>query len=296
MISANDIRTSTFSRSGRGYKIQDVDDLLEQAAESMEQLQRENAELIQKLKVLADRIQEYREEEDSIRSALLTAQKSADKIMKEAALEKEQILADTRQQSDDMIRLSQEKAVNIANETREKVATVITEAKEKASTIMAEAKETSDRMLAEAVNGCKVEKQYLEFLREQEKDFRMKLIDMYKSQFEILKKGPEIIKELDASLASQQEPVSVIEAVNEAVTVQEEAEETVEPVVEEQPEFVEPEDIPLPIDDGAAAFHVDQPEEEDAGISNGFEIKRKFTDLKFGDDYDIASDDDYDEV
>ena len=41
MITANDIRTSVFSRAGRGYKIQDVDDFLEEAAVSMEQLQKE---------------------------------------------------------------------------------------------------------------------------------------------------------------------------------------------------------------------------------------------------------------
>ena len=131
MITANDIRTSVFSRAGRGYKIQDVDDFLEEAAVSMEQLQKENEELIRKLEVLADRIQEYRNDEDSIRSALLTAQKSADKVLKETNEKKEEIIADARQQAEDMLRLSHDKSVAIATETKEKATVVLTEAKDK---------------------------------------------------------------------------------------------------------------------------------------------------------------------
>ena len=291
MLTANDVRNVTFARAARGYKINEVDDFLEQVVETVDQLHSENAELIRKLEVLADRIQEYRNEEDSIRSALLTAQKSADKILKEATEEKERILADARQQADDAVRLSQEKSVTIANETREKVSHVLTEAKEKAARIMSEAKSQSEQMLAESIEGCKLEKQYLEFLKEQEATFRQQLVEMYKKQFEMMKKGPELLKELDKKIAEREEPISLKQSFAEDAapktpTVTEEQQSVTEEI--NTPEYSEPEDVPLPV----AKVPV---EAETSTIDNGFEIKRKFSDIKFGDDYDISADDDYDD-
>lgn len=308
MITANDIRTSVFSRAGRGYKIQDVDDFLEEAALSMEQLQKENEELIRKLEVLADRIQEYRNDEDSIRSALLTAQKSADKVLREANETKEQIIADARQQAEDMLRLSHDKSVAIATETKEKATVVLTEAKDKASRLLMEAKTKSEEMLSEAVEGCKAEKKYLEFLKEQEKFFRQEIVEMYKKQFELLKRGPEIVKELEAALAKEEEPVTVTEEpiLNEAEFIADETpvedaevseEIAQEPVVEEV--YTEPEDVPLPVagvSEPSFTVQETQEQEEQPVINDGFSVKNKFGDLKFGDDYDISSDDDYDEV
>lgn len=299
MITANDIRTSVFSRAGRGYKIQDVDDFLEEAAVSMEQLQKENEELIRKLEVLADRIQEYRNDEDSIRSALLTAQKSADKVLKEANEKKEEIIADARQQAEDMLRLSHDKSVAIATETKEKATVVLTEAKDKASRLLMEAKTKSEEMLSEAVEGCKAEKKYLEFLKEQEKTFRQEIVEMYKKQFELLKRGPEIVKELESALAAEQEPVTLVEQpIPAEEPVVEAVEETVDVPVLQEEVYTEPEDVPLPVASvSEESFSVQPAEEpEQPVISDGFSVKNKFGDLKFGDDYDISSDDDYDEV
>ncbi len=327
MLTANDIRNATFSRGTRGYKTNEVDDYLEKVIIAMEELQQENTELLHKLEVLADRIQEYRNEEDSIRSALLTAQKSADKILKEATDEKERILADARQQADDAVRLSQEKSVTIANETREKVTMVLHEAKEKSSKLLLEAKTQSENMLSSAVEDCQEEKRYLEFLKEQEIAFRQQLVEMYKKQFEMLKKGPDIIKALDKNLSLQKEPISlqkeesikpseevatpvleepvivlddlgpaVDDVQSEAAVTPQEEEPVVVPVslqeiVVSEDDVEEPTDSEFPIH---ATIGLNR-EEDDSAINQGFTIKQKFSDLKFGDDYDISADDDYDD-
>ncbi|MBR3844925.1 MAG: DivIVA domain-containing protein [Clostridia bacterium] len=317
MITANDIRTCVFSRAGRGYKIQDVDDFLEEAADSMEKLQNENEDLLRKLEVLADRIQEYRNDEDSIHSALLTAQKSADTVLKEANVQKEEIIADARQQAEDMLRLSQDKSIAIATETKEKATMVLTEAKEKASRLLLEAKTKSEDMLSEAVEGCKAEKKYLDFLKEQEKFFRQEIVEMYKKQFELLKRGPEIVKELEEALAKETEPVTleepviVAQPIEETVSVEKDPvsadveETTEEPEQQVQENYVDPEDVPLPVatisEDNFTVKPVGDTAEEDVldeqpVINDGFSVKNKFGDLKFGDDYDISADDDYDEV
>jgi cell division initiation protein len=300
MLTANDVKNVVFNRATRGYKIAEVDAFLDQVIETIEQLHNANAELLHKLEVLADRIQEYRNEENSIRSALLTAQKSADKILKDAETERDRMLSEARQQADDAVRLSEEKSVIIANETREKVTLVLNDAKEKASKMLHDAKEKSDQMLYDATQGCKAEKEYLEFLKEQENLFRQRVVEMYKAQFELLKKGPEVIKELDRSMAQMKEPlpVNLPEQVVEepAPVVSSDVEEPA--VAEVVTGFTEPEDIPLPVSGTISQMEPaeeEETDEEEMQINNGFEIKRRYSDLKFGDDYCISEDDDYDD-
>ena len=52
-----------------------------------------------KLKVLAEKVEEYRATEDAMRSTLLTAQKMAAKLVQEAQTEKEAILVEARTQA-----------------------------------------------------------------------------------------------------------------------------------------------------------------------------------------------------
>ena len=83
MLTLEEIRNIEFSR-GRGYRAEEVDDFIDACTETVEQLLREKEELSQKMKVLADKVVEYRNEEDSIRSALLSAQRAGDATLREA--------------------------------------------------------------------------------------------------------------------------------------------------------------------------------------------------------------------
>ena len=70
MISSEDVRRVTFEKSMRGYRCDDVDDYLKQVAESMEELSAQNDDLQKKLVVLAQRIDQYRAEEDTLRTTI----------------------------------------------------------------------------------------------------------------------------------------------------------------------------------------------------------------------------------
>ena len=67
-----------------GYKAEDVDNFIDKVRESYEKLNNENVELMTKVKVLAQRVNTYREQEDSVRNALIKAQKIEDDCLKEA--------------------------------------------------------------------------------------------------------------------------------------------------------------------------------------------------------------------
>lgn len=95
MLNANDIANKKFDRAmGRGYKPEEVDRYLEQVAGDFDELIAEKRELEQKLLVLADKLEEYKHDEESLRSALLGAQKLGDSVVREAKAKAELMIED----------------------------------------------------------------------------------------------------------------------------------------------------------------------------------------------------------
>ena len=69
MIASDDVRRVTFDRAMRGYRCEDVDDYLKQVADSIDSLAAENDDLQKKLVILAQRIDQYRADEDTLRTS-----------------------------------------------------------------------------------------------------------------------------------------------------------------------------------------------------------------------------------
>ncbi len=84
MLTAKDIREVRFTKTMGGYKAAEVDDFLDLCVETVEAMQAQIDKDKQKMQVLAESIVEYRKQEDTIRTALITAQKAADSIIEEA--------------------------------------------------------------------------------------------------------------------------------------------------------------------------------------------------------------------
>ena len=85
MMTPQEVANCTFAKSMMGgYNMASVDDFLDKLTEDYAGLYKENAALKAKLKVTVDKMAEYREEQDAIRTTLLTAQKMASAMMTEA--------------------------------------------------------------------------------------------------------------------------------------------------------------------------------------------------------------------
>ena len=102
MISPQEIRTVTFDKVMRGYRPEDVDALLQQLAQQMEQLQAEKESAEKKLYVLAQKVEEYRKDEDNLKTALLNAQRMGENVIKEAKQKAESILREAGIKSEDI--------------------------------------------------------------------------------------------------------------------------------------------------------------------------------------------------
>lgn len=108
MISPQEIRTVTFDKAVRGYRTEDVDAFLQQVAEQMEQLTAEKEDKEQKLYILAQKIEEYRKDEDNLKTALLNAQRMGENVIKEAKQKAESILREAGIKAEDITRAATE--------------------------------------------------------------------------------------------------------------------------------------------------------------------------------------------
>lgn len=99
MITAQDIREKTFEKSRiGGYDMAAVDDFLEVLADDITASQKENAVLKSKMKVLVDKIEEYRANEEALHMAVLSAQKLAVQIENEARARAAAMIEDAEKQ------------------------------------------------------------------------------------------------------------------------------------------------------------------------------------------------------
>ena len=107
MLTASDIRNVMFTKSMGGYKTAEVDVFIDQCADTVDTLTREKQELTKKLEVLADKLVEYRNEEDSIRTALLSAQRLGDTVVRESNHKAGLILEDANIKAQNIVEAAQ---------------------------------------------------------------------------------------------------------------------------------------------------------------------------------------------
>ncbi|MDD5014129.1 MAG: DivIVA domain-containing protein [Atribacterota bacterium] len=79
-ITPMDIEQQEFSRSFRGYSEEEVDDFLDKIVKDYEELINENVRLNEEIEKMQEKLKEFSQIEETLRSALLNAQKSAEEI------------------------------------------------------------------------------------------------------------------------------------------------------------------------------------------------------------------------
>lgn len=220
MITPSQIREKNLSTvQNGGYDKDEVNELLADVVESYEAVYNENKELYRKMEILANKIEEYRSEEDSIKTALITAQKMADRITKDAkekaeeklsesAATAQQTVVDAKEKADKMIseartyvsdftKEKQSAAESIINEAEGKANEAIDGAKLVAQNILNQAKQLSDELVTKA----KAEKEYHENLvsklKSESDGFKNSLMSLYQTQMEHLREMVELKPEVD---------------------------------------------------------------------------------------------------
>jgi len=79
-ITPMDIEQQEFSRSFRGYNEEEVDDFLDKIVKDYEELINENVRLNEEIEKIQEKLKEFSEIEETLRSALVNTQKSAEEM------------------------------------------------------------------------------------------------------------------------------------------------------------------------------------------------------------------------
>ena len=103
MFNADEIRQITFEKVVRGYRPEDVESFMEKIADEFEALAAEKQEIEGQLYVLAERIEQYKSEEESIKATLISAQKLGESIIAESRQKAEAILKDANIRKNDIL-------------------------------------------------------------------------------------------------------------------------------------------------------------------------------------------------
>lgn len=208
MITPSQIKDKVLSTASHGYDIDETNEFLQQIEESFSAIYDENKELYRKMEVLASKIEEYRSEEDSIKDTLLTAQKAASKVEKEAKEKSEKLLSESAKTVQNTVMDAKAKAEKIISEAREYASQITKEKADAAQSILNEAHEKADKELADAkadaaallnesknisqelLSKSQNEKVYYDNLtnnlKKEAESFKEKLVSLYEAQLEKL--------------------------------------------------------------------------------------------------------------
>ena len=92
MFTPQQIEQIAFKKVLSGYDMQQVDEFLEPLTEDYVTLYKENALLKSKMRVLVGKLEEYRKNEAQMKDAVVNAQKTCDKMVREAEVKCAQML------------------------------------------------------------------------------------------------------------------------------------------------------------------------------------------------------------
>ena len=96
MLTPQEVSERAFPKASfGGYNMAQVDEFLDILTGDYSALFNENAVLKNKMKVLVDKVEEYRSTEEAMRKALMAAQRMADDLVREAERKKDELLAQT---------------------------------------------------------------------------------------------------------------------------------------------------------------------------------------------------------
>ena len=233
MLSIKDIQDVSFRKSNfSGYNSDDVDQFIDEVLETVTALAKENAEaktrttdnsargneltaknaeLQEKLSILAEKIEAYRADEDGIKDAILSAQRLGNASLREAKA----------------------KAENIVSEANAKAEKLVKDARAKSQSIV----DSYQSQIAE-------KEKELEMMKREVTAFRASLYEIYRSHIAVIEKIPEY--DFDAEDTETAAPAPAAPKAPYAPQPVEEPEEEEEIPVPAAAAQEEPEEEPAP--------------------------------------------------
>lgn len=223
MMKPSELKQYEFKSAGRNaYKADDVDSFFGEVLVNYEKMYRENSELFKRVSLLAERLESYKNDEAEIKQAVLSAQKAADIIVKDA----ENSVADAKQEAEailaaakgeaDIIKSDAEKQAVADSElllsiARDKAEDIMNKAKEEAHGILIAANDSASDTVGAATRTITSESIHYDMLKKEVSEFRASILAQYKAHIELISKLPELAVEEASKIEAVAEDTSASE-------------------------------------------------------------------------------------
>ena len=218
MISAEEIRNKHFSKAGMsGYKKIEVDVFLDEIVNTINYLTATQAANEKKIADYELKLNEYKNDEQAIQSALVNAQRVSDNLVSEAQKKAEDIVFKANAEAEKLLSDATLESQNMLDESKEKADLILTEAQtlsknlsettEKLTTESIEnANRRAEAVTAAAENAVAEQQSLFDALRLQVTMFKRDMEAQFNNQLELINAMPDEVKRdplLAAKLAAE---------------------------------------------------------------------------------------------
>lgn len=181
MLEPEKIRSKRFSTAKNGCNPAEVSAFLSQLADEIASLQAANADSEEKIVKLVEKINEYREDEEAIKSAMIYAQKESNKLINDA-----------KAKARDMIESAKTEQVRLSEQSAAECEKIVEEHKAKCAALIQQQTEDTQAEIVAIQNEYESEKIALEQLRAEVTYFKSELTDLYTKQLSLIMQIPQM--------------------------------------------------------------------------------------------------------
>jgi cell division initiation protein len=114
-----DIQQQEFGRRLRGYDRKEVENFLDLVAAQMGELSRDNSQMRSEISHLKREIEEHRDREETLREAMLTAQRAIDEIRDTAKKEAELVVTEAEMRAEKILHSAHGRVTKLIDEINE---------------------------------------------------------------------------------------------------------------------------------------------------------------------------------
>ncbi len=196
-----------FEKAAFGYRTEEVDRYIEQMNAQIRSLEAEKADLVGKMKILAEKINEYRQDESNLKDALLGAQKMGNAIVSEAKAKADRMVSDAKSRSERML---------------------------------LDAQRASDEAVGNIRAQVEHEKLTMAKMQKEVSDFKAKLLSLYKVHLNALNSLPDMEEEYEALYNARVRSAYAQPEMPAPEQPVQESPQAAEPVQTEQPQAAAP--------------------------------------------------------
>jgi len=267
MLKPEEIKNEQFELSVLGgYKREQVDNFFDSVVADYEKLYTENAELLQKLKLCVEKIEEYQKDEQFLKAAIINAEKLNENSLKKIEIKEKEIETAAREKAENIVEKAQLEAENIVKTARLEAADSIRQCEIETAARISELKKAQD-----------AEENHLNDLKKEVSDFKEMILKLYENHLSSLSKLPSYEQPAKEKEVVEQQPV-IEDVPQETVQVQVEQEKQQEPEAEQNEAVTSAQ---------KTAEFVIEKNSEIKKSDDDFDRNFKFQGLKFGTDFDI---------